>query len=317
MDTLPHSRRPGAATALAAMVIGAVLGMAGCGAGDGNNEARPSARASERSVDRSTADEPESTRSATAQPTRSREPESTKPPAETTTPPTTETTKPAGPTRTPTPAETTTRPPTTEAAAPGPAQTTRSSTPTRTTTSPTPSKTTASAVPAAAESSGIGPFGWFILIALLAAVVIGGLLVYRAQRKSAWDTEARALESETRTLTATRLSSVLTVGTAAQRSLAWPPLRADLVALVSRWNALVERAVGEERRNLSLQIRALLQDLVAAVDAENEALAVGEDWTLLRPRVRQVQQALAEVLAVQPWPEPPAAGEPGPRAFQS
>jgi hypothetical protein len=170
----------------------------------------------------------------------------------------------------------------------------------------------------AAEAGGIGPFGWLVVIGLLAAMVIGGLLLYRSQRKSAWDTEARALEAETRTVIATRLGPVLTATTAGQRGLTWSPVRVILVDLVNRWNGFTERSSGEPRRNWSLQVSGLLQDLIAAVDAENEALAVGGDWTLLRPRVSQAEQALSAVLAGQPWPEPPpAAGEPRPPAFQN
>jgi predicted permease len=180
-------------------------------------------------------------------------------------------------------------------------------------TTPAPSISDAAA---AAESDGVGPFGWLVLIGLVAAIIIGGLLIYRARRKTDWDAEAGALEAETRTVTTTRLPPVLTATTAGQRGLAWPPVRASLVDLVARWNALAERASGEPRRNRSLQISGLLQDLIAAVDAENEALAVGRDWTLLRPRVIQADRALAATLANQPQPEPPPTGEPGPPAYQ-
>src|SRR3954454_24567369 len=61
METSPHSRRPGTAAALTAMVIGAVLGITGCGSGGGNGEGRPSAPASERSNNRSPQDEAEPT----------------------------------------------------------------------------------------------------------------------------------------------------------------------------------------------------------------------------------------------------------------
>jgi hypothetical protein len=49
---------------------------------------------------------------------------------------------------------------------------------------------------------------------------------------------------------------------------------------------------------------------VAAVDAENQALAAGRDWRLLRPRVDEAGRALTAVLAGVPRPEPPAGGEP-------
>lgn len=55
---------------------------------------------------------------------------------------------------------------------------------------------------------------------------------------------------------------------------------------------------------------SLLRELVAAVDAENEALATGRDWRLLRPRVDEAGRALSAVLAGVPQQEPPAGGAP-------
>jgi hypothetical protein len=46
------------------------------------------------------------------------------------------------------------------------------------------------------------------------------------------------------------------------------------------------------------------------VDAENEALATGRDWRLLRPRVDEVGRALSAVLIGVPQQEPPAGQEP-------
>jgi hypothetical protein len=312
--------RSGSTSVLAGLVIGGIFGLSACGAGDGEPSARPSADVS---IDRPSRESGTGTSppadATHTQPTRSREVERTTEPAEATTRPPTpaETT-----TRPPTPAETTTRPPTPAAVVP--TQTTRTTAPAETTPPPTtqqPAATlAASESPAAVavESEGVGRFGWLVLIGLLAAMIIGGLLLYRSQRKSAWDAEARALEAETRTVIDTRLGPVLTATTAGQRGLTWPPVRVSLVDLVNRWNGLTEQASGEPRRNWSLHISGLLQDLIAAVDAENEALAGGMDWTLLRPRVVQAQQALSAVLAGQPWPEPPpAAEEPGPPAFQT
>jgi hypothetical protein len=314
-------------TVLSAFMIGMVFGLTACGAGDGDPSTLPSARASERSIDRPASDEPDAptstarpSRTEGAQPTRSRQPDPTTAPAEPTVTRPSSSTAVAEPeptrtttTRTAAPAPTTTRPPTSAAvAAPAPTQTTRTTAPAQTTPAPAASATAA----AAAESAGVGPLGWFVVLALVAAMIVGGLLVYRSQRKSAWDAEARAVEVETRTVTGTRLPPVLTATTAAQRDLAWLPVRVSLTDLASRWNALAERAVGELRRNWSLQLSGLLQDLIAAVDAENEALALGRDWMLLRPRVTRVEEELAGVLASQPQPEPPAAGEPGPPAVQ-
>jgi hypothetical protein len=164
---------------------------------------------------------------------------------------------------------------------------------------------------ASAESGGLGALGW-ILLGLAAAGLLAALLVWRSRRRSAWDAEAAALETETRTATGTRLPPVLTAETSGQRALSWPPLRAGLVDLVRRWDLLAQRAPDEQRRNRSVQVRSLLQELVAAVDAENEALATGRDWMLLRPRVDQATRALSGVLAGVPLQEPAAAGQPGP-----
>jgi len=154
----------------------------------------------------------------------------------------------------------------------------------------------------------LGAVGWILLIGLVAALV-GAWVIARSRRKSAWDAEAGELESDTRTITGTQLPSVLTTETLAQRALAWPPLRAGLVDLIRRWDLLADRASGEERRNWSVQIRSLLQDLVAALDAENEAMATGRDWQFLRPQVDGVRQALLAALAGMPGREP---GQPGP-----
>jgi hypothetical protein len=149
-----------------------------------------------------------------------------------------------------------------------------------------------------------------LVIGLIAAWVIA-----RSRRRSAWDAEAAELERNTRSATSTQLATVLTAETAGQRALSWPPLRAELIDLARRWDLLAGRASDERRRNRAAQIRGLLQELVAAVDAENEALATGRDWRLLRPRVDQAGRALSAGLAGVPSQEPPAGGpygRPGP-----
>ena len=95
---------------------------------------------------------------------------------------------------------------------------------------------------------------------------------------------------------------MLTTQAVAERGLAWSPLRTDLLMLAARWNALAESATGEERRNRALLVRGLLQDLIAAVDAENDAIATGQDWRLLRPRVNEAERGLADALVAQPLP---------------
>jgi hypothetical protein len=124
------------------------------------------------------------------------------------------------------------------------------------------------------------------------------------------DAQADALEADTRTATMTQLPLVLTAEAAGQRALSWPPLRDALVDLMRRWDLLAGRAVDDRRRNRSLQISSLLRELVAAVDAENEALATGRDWRLLRPRVDEAGRALSAALAGVPQQEPPAGGAP-------
>jgi len=156
-----------------------------------------------------------------------------------------------------------------------------------------------------------------LLLVLVAALIVGGLMVYRSQQRSAWDTEARALESETRAVATIRLPPVLNTTTVGRRGLAWPPVRAGLIDVRSHWDALTERASGEGRRAWSSRISELLQELIAAVEAENEAMAVGGNWMLVRPRVDRVEQAIAAVLTVPARPEPPAAGQPGPSAYQT
>jgi hypothetical protein len=174
------------------------------------------------------------------------------------------------------------------------------------TSAPTPS---AAGTPAAAESEGLGAVGWTLLILLVVALAAGWLLL-RSRKRSAWDAQAAALEADTRTATGTQLPPVLTAEEAGQRALSWPPLRAELVELMRRWDLLAERAPDDQRRNRTRQVRSLLQELVAAVDAENEALATGRDWRLLRPRVDQAEQALSAVLAGVAQQGPSAGGEP-------
>ena len=215
-----------------------------------------------------------------------------------------------GPSGTESPSETTTeptRPPRTTADTPTsdrtPTSAERPSSPT------TPPATSAADTPAAAESQGLGALGWTLLILLVVALAAGWLIL-RSRKKSAWDAQAAALEQDTRTATSTQLPAVLTAETGGERALSWPPLRAALSDLIRRWELLAERAPDDQRGTRSGQVRSLLQELVAAVDAENQALAAGRDWRLLRPRVDQAGRALSAVLAGVPQPEPSASGEP-------
>ena len=160
----------------------------------------------------------------------------------------------------------------------------------------TPPTSSDAGTPAAAESEGLGALGWTLLI-LLVVALIGGWLLWRSRKRSAWDAQAAALEADIATATGTQLPPVLTAEDAGQRALSWPPLRATLVDLLRRWDLLAERAPDDQRRSRTRQVHNLLQELVAAVDAENQALATGRDWRLLRPRVDQAARALSAVLA--------------------
>jgi hypothetical protein len=311
MASWRNHRRP-RATVLAWLLLATAVGLTACGAGEAPSGS-PATRASERVASgqaRTPAPDPtteaETTPRATA--TAAVPPERTR------------TTRPAPP------ATTTTRPPTSPAAAePAPTRTTRT-TATRT-AAPAPATTTVETTPAPAPSAstvattgasqGLGTLGWLLLITLVAALIVAGVLVSRSQRRSAWDTEARALESETRTIAATRLPPVLQTSTTSRRSLVWPPVRADLADAQTRWNALTERASGDARRNWSLRVTVLIQELILAVDTENEALATGQDWTMLRRRVDQANRALTAILTAEPRPEAPPAAEPGPPALQT
>ena len=271
-------RRTTAAWLLAGLMLSLVLGLAGCGAGGGSDSAtRPT---TERSGTRP-------------------EPSGTEAPSETTT----EQTRPPR-TTADTPAST--RPATT-AERPSPTTTPERSAEALAPTSDP--ETSAAGTPAAAESGGLGAVGWVLLILLVVALAVGWLL-WRSRKRSAWDTQAAALEHDTRVATGTQLPPVLTAQDPGQRALSWPPLRAALVELMRRWDLLAERAPDDQRRNRTGQVRTLLQELVAAVDSENEALATGRDWRLLRPRVDQADRALSAMLAGVPQQEPPlpAAG---------
>ena len=271
-------RRVGERCVLAGLAMGLVLLLGGCGTGDGNVS---------------------STRSSTERSGSRPAPSVTESPSETATPPTL-------PTRTSAGTPTSTRPP----------ATTRTSTSIEPPTSAAALPPTSTSTPSAAgesasgESGGLGALGW-ILLAVLVAVLIAAVVIWRSHRNSAWDAEAAALEADTRTTTSTQLPPVLTAETVGQRALSWPPLRTGLLDLIGRWDLLAERASDDRRRTRSVQVRSLLQELVAAVDAENDALAAGRDWRLLRPRVDEAGRALSAVLAGVPRQEPPAGGEPG------
>jgi hypothetical protein len=286
--------RAGTAFLLAGLVIGLALWLAGC-AGGGNSD-RPTPEASgdrtgsTATGSRDTTDTTDEAGAASTRPPRTtaEPPASTRPPSTTEEPPRSDTTR------------------TTQAA---PASTSPKTT--AEALAPTSTTSSAAGTPASAESGGLGTLGWILLVVLV-VVVVAAWLIARSRRRSAWDAEAAELERNTRNATSAQLAMVLTAETAGQRALSWPPLRAELIDLARRWDLLAGRASDDRRRDRSAQIRGLLQELVAAVDAENEALATGRDWRLLRPRVDQATQALSAVLAGVPGQEPPAGGPAGP-----
>ncbi|HSO51244.1 MAG TPA: hypothetical protein VL330_00510, partial [Actinomycetes bacterium] len=192
-------------------------------------------------------------------------------------------------------------PPTTATNAPTTAPPTSAEAPT-TAEVPT-TASTAAGTPAAAESGGPGALVW-VLLALLVVGVVAGWLIWRSRRRSAWEAQAVALEDDTRTVTGTQLPPVLTAEDAGQRALSWPPLRAALDDLTRRWGLLAEGAPDGLQRDRAGQVRGLLQELVAAVEAENEALATGRNWRLLRPRVDELGRALSAALAGGPQQPP-------------
>ena len=280
---------------LAGVVLSLVLALSGCDADGGSGSAsRPSTERSGTRPAPSGTESPSETESpsdTTVEPTRS-------PQTSVDTPTSTE--RPTS-TRTPTSAERPSSPTT------APATSAETRTPTSAPTSE------AAGTPAAAESEGLGALGW-ILLAVLVVALAGGWLLWRSRKRSAWDAEAAALEADVGTATGTQLPSVLTAEDSGQRALSWPPVRATLVDLMRRLDLLAERAPDDQRRSRTGQVRNLLQELVAAVEAENQALATGRDWRLLRPRVDQAARVLSAVLAGVPQSAPSAGDEPWPPA---
>ena len=193
---------------------------------------------------------------------------------------------------------------------PRPSRRPRPSLPTSIEPSTSTSAPSAAAGPTSDESGGLGTLGW-ILLAVLAVGLIAGLLIWRSCRKSAGlgrrggcaggrhpqrHRHPAAAGPDRRDRRAASPVVATTAGRAdgPHRTLG-PP---------------AGRAPDDGRRTRSGQIRSLLQELVGAVDAENDALATGRDWRLLRPRVDEAGRALSAMPPVsregsQGSPQPP------------
>jgi hypothetical protein len=298
MKLSAHVRRTGATFLLAALIV---VGLGACDGGGGDGSSLPSDRPSaDRSVTRPTADvtqTPRETADSTGRPSRTDEAAPTQRPTGGATPtqappPTTVQAQPE-PTRAPEPPGAQPAPPATNQAEPPPVQQT-----------PPPASDVA-----AEASTGAGDV-WCLLLIVLVGLLVGGLVVWRTQHRSDWDVDATTLIGAT-TAVVNRLPSVLVTTTTGERVLIWPPLRDDLGRLIGSWDVLASRTADEARRGWAIGVRMLLQDLVASVDQENEALAADREWRLLRPRVAAAEQALSAALAAQPMAGVPVASQPG------
>ncbi|BAL87036.1 hypothetical protein AMIS_18160 [Actinoplanes missouriensis 431] len=294
-----------------ALVAALTMGVAGCTGegGDGDGVSLPTALPS---VDR-----PERTATRTAEPTRTEatrteatRTEATEDPEETTGP--TRTRETAAPVTTTEPVKTTEPVRTTQPAQTRTPERTVTEAPAATTTPAAEATQSAQAAVPVSESDDTGSFWPWLLLFLAIGGVIGLVLIGRSRRETAWDGEGRALAVETRSLLGVRLPPVLTARTAAERGLSWPPVRDDLRDLSARWGLLSQNAPDGDRHASSSQIAVLLRDLAPAIDAENEALAAGRDWRMLRPQVDAILDGLAALLQPQPRPQLPPQQPPQP-----
>ncbi|BEL03818.1 hypothetical protein Q0Z83_020090 [Actinoplanes sichuanensis] len=254
-------------------VVLCLLGLTAC-TGEGDVGSLPSTRPSvEATADRTL-------------PTRTEEPEPTKTTEKTKDPEPTKTTKDPEPTKTkdPEPTKTTEKP---QPADTRTVEVTVTKVETTTTTPKAPESSSPAVVAVADEDSSSGFLGWFLLFLLFGGLA-AAVLIARSKRTSTWDSEAASLSAETRMITESRLLSILGMREAERRGLAWPPVRDDLTGLSVRWGALGAQNIDGARQARARELAVLLRDLAVAVDAENEALATGREWQLLRPQVEQI-----------------------------
>jgi hypothetical protein len=95
------------------------------------------------------------------------------------------------------------------------------------------------------------------------------------------------------------------------RTMSWGPVEAELTALAQRWNASAATAPDDAGRSRSSELARLVGDLVIAIGAENNALAQGLDWSLLRPRIDEDRTAITRLLSTLPTGEPVDPAQPG------
>jgi hypothetical protein len=257
-----------------------LLGLTAC-TGEGDVGSLPSTRPSVEA----TADRTLPTRTEKPEPTKTTEkPEPTR---------TTEKPEPTKTTEKPEPTKTTEKPePTKTTEKPQPVETrtvevTVTKVPVETTTTtkaPEPEESSAAVVAVSDEQDSGGFLGWLLLFLLFAGLA-AAVLIARSRRTSTWDAEAATLAAETRMLTESRVLSILAMREPDRRALAWPPVRDDLTSLSVRWGALGGQSVDGARQAKANGLSTLLRDLAVAVDAENEAVATGREWQLLRPQI--------------------------------
>ncbi|AGL16936.1 hypothetical protein [Actinoplanes sp. N902-109] len=147
-----------------------------------------------------------------------------------------------------------------------------------------------------------GVLAW--LLAALAAGLAGTVAVFllrRSGRAKAWDATAARLAVATRTTAGTRLRQVLADRTPAGWERSWPPLRTVLIGLAAQWGELARHPADRRRQARAATTAELLDELIAAVDAESEALLSGRDRPLLRPRATSVLAALDAELTGARW----------------
>jgi hypothetical protein len=157
------------------------------------------------------------------------------------------------------------------------------------------------ATPVAEQTTSSGPSStvWIVIgVAVLALLAIIALVV-RARRRSGRSAELQALVAETMTVVNDQVPQALASVDSRSRSLAWSPVNAELAHLTGRWNTTAENASDDDGRRAQ-ETGRLLADLAVAVNAENNALRQGLDWTLLRPRVDEIRSSVATLT------EPPA-----------